>query len=164
MQSFPGLSHRQELLAIVDDVFYVNDSKATNADAAGKALASYDRVFWIAGGRAKEGGIESLDSLFSRVAHAFLIGEAADAFADTLDGKVPYTKSGDLAAAFPLAREMATDADAAKGSVVLLSPACASFDQFDSFEARGNAFAALVDALPGEHADLDDRIPGAAPS
>lgn len=164
LQSFPGLDHRQELLAVVDDVFYVNDSKATNADAAGKALASYDHIFWIAGGRAKEGGIESLDALFSRVAHAFLIGEAAEAFADTLDGKVPYTRSGDLAAAVPLAREMATAPDAPKGSVVLLSPACASFDQFDGFEDRGNAFAALVEDLPGEHTDLDDRVPGAAPT
>ncbi len=161
LQSFPGLNHRQELLAVIDDVFYVNDSKATNADAAGKALASYDHVYWIAGGRAKEGGIESLDSVFSRVAHAFLIGEAADAFAETLDGKVPYTKSGDLATAVPRARAMATAPDAPKRSVVLLSPACASFDQFDNFEARGNAVATLVEDLPGEHADLDDRIPGA---
>ncbi len=160
LESFPGLAHRQELLAIIDGVAYVNDSKATNADAAGKALASYDRVYWIAGGKAKAGGVEPLAKLFSRVAHAFLIGEAADAFARTLDGKVAYTVSGDLAAAITQARDMATaDKD---GSVVLLSPAAASFDQFDDFAARGNAFAELVEALPGERVDLDDRIPGMA--
>ncbi len=140
--SFPGLAHRQELIATIDGVRYVNDSKATNADAAAKALACYDDILWIAGGVAKEGGIASLASCFPRIRHAFLIGEAAPTFAATLDGHVPVTHSGDLATALRQAR------DAAKpGSTVLLSPACASFDQFTDFEARGDAFRRLVQAL-----------------
>ncbi|HLI19769.1 MAG TPA: UDP-N-acetylmuramoyl-L-alanine--D-glutamate ligase [Stellaceae bacterium] len=140
--SFPGLAHRQELIATIAGVRYVNDSKATNADATAKALVCYDDILWIAGGIAKEGGIASLAPYFPRIRHAFLIGEAAAAFAQTLEGRVPYTLSGDLATALKAAR------DAAKpGSTVLLSPACASFDQFTDFEARGEAFRRLVQAL-----------------
>ncbi|HLI12695.1 MAG TPA: UDP-N-acetylmuramoyl-L-alanine--D-glutamate ligase [Alphaproteobacteria bacterium] len=146
LRSFPGLAHRQELIAVLDGVRYVNDSKATNADAAEKALICYDRVYWIAGGRPKEGGIESLRAHFPRVAHAYLIGEAAEAFARTLDGAVPYSISRTLEAAVAAAH---TDARQAKpGAVVLLSPACASWDQFANFEARGERFRALVQALP----------------
>jgi len=161
LQSFPGLVHRQELLAIIDGVAYVNDSKATNADAAGRALASYRHVYWIAGGRAKAGGIDSLAPLFARIVHAFLIGEAAEAFAKALDGKVTYTLCGDLQTAVREAHSMATAGDG-EGRVVLLSPACASFDQFDNFEARGETFCDLVEALPGERLNLDERVPGAA--
>ncbi|MGH7126860.1 MAG: UDP-N-acetylmuramoyl-L-alanine--D-glutamate ligase [Stellaceae bacterium] len=143
IESFPGLAHRQELIATIDGVAYVNDSKATNADAAARALVCYEAIYWIAGGLPKEGGIEPLRALFPRVRRAFLIGEAADAFARTLDGAVPYTRSGDLATAVADARAAAR-ADRIKGAVMLLSPACASFDQFANFEARGEAFRALV--------------------
>lgn len=140
--SFPGLAHRQELVAVIDGVRYVNDSKATNAEAAAKALACYDDILWIAGGVAKEGGIASLAPYFARIRHAFLIGAAAPSFAATLAGHVPFTRSGDLASALRQAHETAQP-----GSTVLLSPACASFDQFTDFEARGDAFRRLVEAL-----------------
>ncbi|MDB5407485.1 MAG: UDP-N-acetylmuramoyl-L-alanine--D-glutamate ligase [Rhodospirillales bacterium] len=148
IRSFPGLAHRQELIATIDGVRYVNDSKATNADAAAKALACYETVYWIAGGLAKEGGIASLAPYFGRIRHAFLIGDSATAFADTLGGAVHHRRSGELAAAVSAARETAL-AEGAKDAVVLLSPACASFDQFSDFEARGDAFRSLVEALPG---------------
>jgi UDP-N-acetylmuramoylalanine--D-glutamate ligase len=148
--SFPGLQHRQELIAIIDGVRYVNDSKATNADAAEKALVCYDHIYWIAGGQPKEGGIDSLAPHFPRIVHAFLIGEAAPAFARVLDGRVPYTVTGDLASAVAAARNMAAGPGGVANAVVLLSPACASFDQFANFEARGDMFRALVNHLPGE--------------
>jgi UDP-N-acetylmuramoylalanine--D-glutamate ligase len=130
---------------VVNGVAYVNDSKATNADAAEKALVCYERVHWIAGGQAKEGGIESLRPLFGRIARAYLIGEAAEAFARTLGDAVPHSLCGTLDAAVAQAA-----AEAEPGSVVLLSPACASWDQFTSFEHRGDTFRRLVEALPGE--------------
>jgi UDP-N-acetylmuramoylalanine--D-glutamate ligase len=143
--SFPGLAHRQELIATMDGVRYINDSKATNADATEKALVCYQDILWIAGGVAKEGGIASLEPCFPRIRHAFLIGEAAPAFAETLSGKTPYTRSGDLATAVRQAQAMAKP-----GDTVLLSPACASFDQFRDFEARGDAFRRLVEDLSNE--------------
>jgi UDP-N-acetylmuramoylalanine--D-glutamate ligase len=146
--SFPGLAHRQELIATIEGVRYVNDSKATNADAAAKALACYETVYWIAGGLAKEGGITSLAEYFPRIRHAFLFGQAAAAFADTLGGAVPHRRCGELAAALSEATALARR-EQRPGAVVLLSPACASFDQFANFEARGEAFRGLVEALPG---------------
>jgi UDP-N-acetylmuramoylalanine--D-glutamate ligase len=142
--SFPGLLHRMERIATIDGVTYINDSKATNAEAVANALAHMEGVHWIAGGRAKEGGIASLTPYFSHIRHAYLIGEAAAEFADTLSGKVPVTRAGDLAAALSAAHGKARSRE-----TVLLSPACASFDQFRDFEARGERFRALVDALPG---------------
>ena len=146
--TFPGLAHRQELVATIDGVRYVNDSKATNADAAAKALACYDAIYWIAGGLAKEGGIVSLEPFFPRMRHAFLIGAAAASFAATLGRAVPHSEVGDLATAVAAASAMAR-AEGIAGAVVLLSPACASFDQFANFEVRGDAFRALVAKLPG---------------
>jgi UDP-N-acetylmuramoylalanine--D-glutamate ligase len=146
--SFPGLAHRLETIATIDGVRFVNDSKATNADAAARALASFETIYWIAGGRPKEGGIASLTDWFDRIRHAYLIGEAADDFAATLAGKVPTTRSGTLAAAIDAAARQAR-ADGVAGAVVLLSPACASFDQFTSFEARGDAFRHAVLARTG---------------
>lgn len=139
--SFPGLAHRMETVAQTDRLRFVNDSKATNADAARQALSSYERVFWIAGGRAKDGGIDSLGDLFPRVKCAFLIGEAAEDFAARLTD-VPHVICGDMEKAV----ERAAHAAAATGrdEVVLLSPACASFDQYPDFEARGEAFRAAV--------------------
>ncbi len=146
--SFPGLAHRQETIATVAGARYVNDSKATNADAAATALACYDNIYWIAGGIAKEGGIAALAPLFPRVRRAFLIGQAAKDFAATLEGRVAYSLCGTLDAAVAEASRAATG-DGARDAVVLLSPACSSFDQFADFEARGEAFRKLVLALPG---------------
>ena len=145
LATFGGLAHRMQEIARVGRVRFVNDSKATNADAARQAMSSYPRFHWIAGGRAKAGGIDGLADLFPRVAHAWLVGEAADDFARTLDGRAPATLCGTLDRAV----EAAFAAAKAEGgeAVVLLSPACASFDQFPDFEARGDAFAAAVAAL-----------------
>ena len=151
LRSFPGLAHRQELVAVIDGVRYVNDSKATNADAAAKALACYDDVYWIAGGVAKEGGIAALAPFLPRIRRAFLIGEAAPAFATTLEGRVPVSRCGTLAAAVPAARREAL-AERRGHPTVLLSPACASFDQFANFEERGETFRRLVQELPGVRA------------
>ena len=142
--SFPGLAHRMEHVATLGRVRFINDSKATNADAARQALSSYDRSFWIAGGRAKAGGIDDLEDLFPRVAEAFLIGEAAGPFAARL-GDTPHRISGDMATAVKQAAEAA--AATGRDEVVLLSPAAASFDQYPDFEARGEAFRAAVLAL-----------------
>lgn len=140
---FPGLAHRQERIAVIGGVTYVNDSKATNGDAATRALASYECVYWIAGGRPKEDGLAATLPWLTRVRKAFLIGEAEEAFAGELAGKVEVVRCGTLRAAFAAARA-AAEAEAAWHPVVLLSPACASFDQFPNFEARGDAFRALV--------------------
>ena len=140
--TFPGLAHRMETVGQVGAVRFVNDSKATNADAARQAMSAYPRFYWIAGGRAKAGGIDSLTDLFPRVARAYLIGEAADAFAATLEGHAPHVACGDMASAV---RAAYADAAAEDGdAIVLLSPACASFDQFADFEQRGEAFRQAV--------------------
>jgi UDP-N-acetylmuramoylalanine--D-glutamate ligase len=146
LEHFAGLAHRMEQAGVVDGVRYVNDSKATNPDAAARALASFDRIYWIAGGRPKEGGLEPVWPFLDRVRHAFLIGEAAPGFAEALAGRVPCSQCGDLATAFERATEAARR-DAENEPVVLLTPACASFDQFTDFEARGEAFKALVAGL-----------------
>ncbi len=148
IRTYPGLAHRQELIAVIDGVAYVNDSKATNADAVAKALVCYDDIYWILGGQAKEGGIESLLPLLSRVRHAYLIGEAASLFAATLGDKIPHSPSATLDAALQAARGQAL-ADGTAAPVVLLSPAAASFDQFRDFEDRGSRFRAMVESLPG---------------
>ena len=142
-ETFPGLAHRMEEVGRFGRVLFINDSKATNADAAEKALMSFHDVHWILGGRPKTGGVESLRPLFPRVAKAYLIGEASDEFADTLDGAVPFERYGTLSAAIEAAAEDAARSTAGE-PVVLLSPACASFDQFTNFEARGDAFRAHV--------------------
>ena len=146
---FPGLAHRQEAVGTIRGVRYVNDSKATNAEAAARALDSYDSIFWIAGGVPKEGGIAGLAPLFPRIVQAFLIGQAASDFARTLEGRVPYMQCGDLANAVREARA-AAERSPRRPAVVLLSPACASFDQFRDFEARGDAFRAIVAQLAAE--------------
>jgi UDP-N-acetylmuramoylalanine--D-glutamate ligase len=148
LQSFPGLKHRMQPVGRRGEVVFVNDSKATNADAAAPALSSYDRIYWIAGGLPKEGGITSLAPLFAHVVKAYLIGEAAPAFAVTLGEAVPYEISGTLEQA--VAHAAADAAIDEKGaSVVMLSPACASFDQYKNFEVRGDAFVSHVAALDG---------------
>ncbi len=148
LRSFPGLAHRMEQTGRRGNVLFVNDSKGTNADATARALASFGDIFWIAGGKPKSGGITSLAEFFPRIRKAYLIGAAAQEFAATLEGKVPYEISETLEVAVPNA---ARDAEAAalSDAVVLLSPACASFDQFPNFEVRGVRFGELVRALDG---------------
>jgi len=148
LRSYPGLPHRQEQVASVGDVIYINDSKATNADAAARALASYRDIYWILGGQAKEGGVAPLAPYFDRIRHAFLIGEATDLFAGQLDGKLPYSRCGELKAALNAAYALA-QREGGGAAVVLLSPACASWDQWKSYEHRGDAFRAMARALPG---------------
>jgi UDP-N-acetylmuramoylalanine--D-glutamate ligase len=150
--TFPGLAHRMQQVGrkatSVGNILYVNDSKATNADSAAKALASFSDIFWIAGGKPKTGGIASLAEFFPRIRKAYLIGEAAGEFAKTLDGQVAYEIAGVMSAAIDAATRDAA-ASGLKEPVVLLSPACASFDQYPNFEVRGKAFVDLVLAVPG---------------
>jgi UDP-N-acetylmuramoylalanine--D-glutamate ligase len=148
LRSFPGLAHRMEQVGRRGKVLLVNDSKATNADSAAQALACFADIFWIAGGKPKTGGIESLRTFFPRIRKAYLIGEAAAEFAATLGSGVPHEIDGTLDKALAAAMRDA-EASAAAEPVVLLSPACASFDQYRNFEVRGDAFRALVRALPG---------------
>jgi UDP-N-acetylmuramoylalanine--D-glutamate ligase len=144
--SFPGLAHRMEDVGHIGKTAFINDSKATNADATARALAVYPDIFWIAGGKPKEGGIESLAGFFPRIRKAYLIGEAAPVFARSLDGKAPYEISGILETAVAQAAADAA-ASALSAPVVLLSPACASYDQFKDFEQRGDNFRGLVAKL-----------------
>lgn len=142
MKTFPGLPHRQFPVRTLGGVTYINDSKATNADAAARALACYDDIYWIIGGLPKEGGLSGLEIYKDRIRHTFLIGKAAPDFAAWLDQQgMPYTHSLTLDKAVQGAHAMA------RSGVVLLSPACASWDQFKSFEHRGDVFADLVGAL-----------------
>jgi UDP-N-acetylmuramoylalanine--D-glutamate ligase len=148
LRSYPGLPHRQERIAEIGGVVFVNDSKATNADSTARALASYDRVVLIAGGTAKEGGIAPLAPLFPRIARAVLIGACAGEFAATLAAHgVPHVVAGTLEAAVP---DAAAAARAGAAPVVLLSPACASWDQFTGYDQRGERFRTLVQALATE--------------
>jgi UDP-N-acetylmuramoylalanine--D-glutamate ligase len=148
LKSFAGLSHRMEQVARRGKVLFVNDSKATNADAAGKALASFTDIYWIIGGRPKEGGLAGLEPFYPRIVRAYLIGEAAEAFARQLGNQVDHVQCGTLDRAVEMAAADAARSDA-KEPVVLLSPACASYDQFDNFAKRGDAFRALVMTLDG---------------
>lgn len=149
LSSYPGLPHRMEQVATIGRVRYINDSKATNVDAASRALSSYDTIYWIAGGLAKEKGLDALRPWMSHIRHAFLIGEAQEDFGGALEGIVPVTPSGDLASALRDAHALAQQ-EALDGAVVLLSPACASFDQWVNFEARGDAFRNLAGQLAKE--------------
>jgi len=143
--TFPGLVHRMETVGEINGVRFVNDSKATNADAARQAMSSYPSFYWIAGGRPKAGGIEPLEDLFPRIAKAYLVGEAAGEFARSLKGKAPYRLSHTIDAA--VAEAFADARAAGEPAIVLLSPACASFDQFADFEVRGDAFRSAVHGL-----------------
>ena len=149
MKTFPGLDHRQHRVAVIGGVAYINDSKATNADAAAKALACYQDIYWIAGGQAKEGGLDGLEDLMPRIRHAYLIGDAQDQFATWLEGRAPFSKCGTLIQAVAEAH-VAAQASHIEGAVVLLSPACASWDQFKSFEDRGEQFTRMIGSLSKE--------------
>jgi UDP-N-acetylmuramoylalanine--D-glutamate ligase len=144
LMSFPGLAHRMETIGALGKVTFVNDSKATNIDAARQAMSSYPRFYWIAGGRLKS-GVACLADLYGAIAKAYLIGEAAPDFARDLEGRVAVDMSGTLEAAVRAA--YADAAESGEDAIVLFSPACASFDQFTDFEARGEAFRAAVQAL-----------------
>jgi UDP-N-acetylmuramoylalanine--D-glutamate ligase len=148
LRSFPGLAHRMEQVGRRGNVLFVNDSKGTNADAAAHALSSFGDIFWIAGGKPKQGGITGLSEYFPRIRKAYLIGEAAPEFAETLGEHVPHEISETLDVAVASA---ARDAEASGlvDAIVLLSPACASFDQYRNFEIRGARFRDLVTAIPG---------------
>jgi UDP-N-acetylmuramoylalanine--D-glutamate ligase len=151
LTSFPGLPHRMEQVGTLATkhgrVLFINDSKATNADSTEKALLAFTGdIYWIVGGKSKEGGIEPLRPLFPRVVRAYLIGASSDDFAATLDGDVAIIPCGTLEKAVVAATRDAA-ASTAKVPVVLLSPACASYDQFESFEHRGNAFREQVQAI-----------------
>ena len=148
MMRFPGLAHRMQQVGRVGDIAFINDSKATNADAAEKALSSFTNIYWIAGGIAKAGGIAPLKPLFGNVARAYLIGQAAQDFAATIGSDIPHKDCGTLENAVAAALRDAQN-DGLAGAVVLLSPACASFDQYPNFEVRGDAFVKAVSLLPG---------------
>lgn len=148
--SFEGLAHRQQTIRIINGIAYINDSKATNADAASKALACYKNIYWIAGGLPKDGGLSGVENLMDRVKHAFLIGQAAPEFSAWMTKfKVPHSMCGTIDEALAKAHLMAQDNRGEPGgaATVLLSPACASWDQFKSFEHRGDVFADLVNRL-----------------
>lgn len=146
LESFPGLAHRMEPVGEVEGVRFINDSKATNAQAAEQALKAFPRVYWIAGGKAKSGGIKPLESYFSKIAKAYLIGEAQKPFAATLGAHVPHEQCETLDRAVQAAYRDAR-ASGEERPVILLSPACASFDQFRDFEVRGDAFRSLVQSM-----------------
>jgi UDP-N-acetylmuramoylalanine--D-glutamate ligase len=148
LRSYASLPHRMEQLGSVGKTVFINDSKATNADSTRGALQGGEGIFWILGGKAKDGGIEELRPLFGAVAKAYLVGAASDLFAATLDGAVPFERCGTLDVA---TRKAAADATASAFAhpIVLLSPACASYDQYKSFEHRGQHFRDLVTGLPG---------------
>lgn len=150
MKSFEGLQHRQYLIRTINGVSYVNDSKATNPDSAAMALGCHNNIYWILGGRKKDAGLSGLEIFADRIRHAFLIGESADEFADWMDKYgIARTKSRKLVSAVRSAHIMAQEKRGQPGGagVVLLSPACASFDQFKSFEDRGKKFTRLVQRL-----------------
>ncbi len=156
LKDFPGLEHRQKLVAECDNVRYVNDSKATNPEAALFALKTYDHIFWIAGGQPKDGGFDALEPELRHVRHAFLIGEAEDALAKWLDQhEVEYTRCGTMDQAARQAHNAARESEL-PNAVVLLSPACASFDQFRDFEDRGNMFSRIVRNILEEEGEFDE--------
>ena len=146
--SFPGLAHRLEIVGRIDDHLLINDSKATNAEAAAQALAAFDDIYWIVGGRAKDGGLAGLEGFYPNVRKAYLIGESAASFGAQLEGQMAFEDCGDIARAVKRAMTDMTGEGIEK-SVLLLSPAAASFDQFANFELRGDAFCDAVRNLPG---------------
>ena len=145
IMDFPGLPHRQELIRTIGKVSYINDSKATNSEATANALACYESIHWIAGGQLKRESIDNLYDQLANVQHLYLIGESADRLSKLFEGKVKTTISRDLNNAVQQAHKKAQKDGLP--AVVLLSPACASFDQFKNFEARGEFFRMSVEKL-----------------
>jgi UDP-N-acetylmuramoylalanine--D-glutamate ligase len=147
IKSFKGLRHRMQFVRKVGKISFINDSKATNDISTEQALNTYDNIYWILGGKSKKGGIESLKPFFSKIKHAFLIGDATEEFAETLEGKVEYTKCGTLRKATNKAYKLAKEAGKKENLNIILSPACASFDQWNNFEERGETFIKIVEDL-----------------
>jgi len=159
--SFPGLAHRMETIGQAGPVRFVNDSKATNADAAKQALKSYENIFWVSGGQSKSGGIEPLADLFPNIERAYLIGEAAPEFHKTLTkNEVSHKISGTLEKAVLCATRDAMQSGK-PNPIVLLSPACASFDQFKDFESRGEAFRTYAQRIIDLYAQEKNRMTAA---
>ncbi|MCB1531801.1 MAG: UDP-N-acetylmuramoyl-L-alanine--D-glutamate ligase [Alphaproteobacteria bacterium] len=145
IKTFPGLAHRQYLVREIGGVLYVNDSKATNVESASKALASYDDIFWIAGGQIHNDDLKPLEEHLHEIRHAYLIGETSEKLSRWLDNnQIENTICGTMKIALEKAH---SDAQENKFGVVLLSPIYKSFDQFKSFEHRGDVFATLVESL-----------------
>jgi len=155
--NFPGLAHRIEHITAIDGVQFINDSKATNGEAAARALACFNPIYWIVGGRAKSDGLRAAQPYFQRIAHAFLIGEAEQNLATELDGRVDHSFCGTLDTALDAAAAQAR-ADGRPGAVVLFSPACASFDQYTDFESRGEAFRERVCILEQRQSEQALRV------
>ncbi len=152
VKSFPGLDHRLQFVDRYKNIVFFNDSKGTNAESTERALLSFPKnIYWIVGGQPKSEGITSLVPLFNRVKHAFIVGDAQEEFAQTMENLLPYTKAKTLANAFKLATEMAMKADQSQEAVILLSPACASWDQWKDFEERGRAFCNFVKEFLANH-------------
>lgn len=147
IQQFKGLAHRIQILGNVDGINFINDSKATNADSSANALKIFENIFWILGGKAKEGGISSLAPFFSKIHKAYLIGESSAEFAKILaKNSVNFELCDNLKNAFSCAYRDAKTSDSLNKNL-LLSPACASLDQWKNFEERGNAFCKMFDEL-----------------
>ena len=146
IKTFKGLRHRMQLVANINGINFINDSKATNAESTQNALKTYNNIYWILGGKPKDGGISSLEQYFSKIKYAFLIGDATEEFAKTLGNKVEYFKCGDLKTAFEMAYNLALK-DQSQEKNILLSPACASFDQWKNFEQRGDFFCELTERI-----------------
>lgn len=146
IKTFKGLKHRMQLVGKIGNINFINDSKATNADSTENALKPYHNIYWILGGKPKDGGIASLEQYFPKIKYAFLIGAATEEFATTLENKVLYFKCGDLKTAFEMAYSKALEDNSGEKNI-LLSPACASFDQWKNFEERGDFFIKLTEDL-----------------
>lgn len=142
LETFKGLPHRMERVAEANGVLFVNDSKATNAASTAPALGAYPRIHWILGGLPKSDNLDECTPYFDHVVAAYTIGEAGPMFADILEPVMPVTRSEMMCDAVRQAMQAAQP-----GDVVMLSPACASFDQFRDFEARGDSFRQIVAAL-----------------
>lgn len=147
ISAYQGLRHRMEFIGEHNNIEFINDSKATNQESAEKALSSFNNIYWIAGGIEKEGGIANLGYLFNRIKHTFLVGKSAENFARILDNaSTKHTIAGSLEAAFSLAVNMAEKDTSSQKKIILLSPACASYDQWKNFEERGDFFTKLAKA------------------
>lgn len=153
LRTFKGLKHRQEIIDVIDGVTYINDSKATNPASVSYALNNYDNIFWIVGGRPKSDGLTGLLPYYPKIKHAFIIGEALEDFSRILENHMPITKSETLVQAVRQAHD-AAKACQTPHPIVLLSPACESFDQFKDFENRGELFKTYVEELPGGRSSI----------
>ncbi len=152
-KTYTGLPHRQQLVRVINGIAYVNDSKATNGESAARAVACYNNIYLIAGGKAKEGGLTALEPYIEKIRHVFVIGEAMEDFAKWLEkAGIHHTKSHSLDIAVLEAHTLAQNERGQPGGAgtVLLSPACASWDQFNNFEHRGDVFMTLVNAMSEE--------------